>query len=218
MEIVAALGLGRSYGMESRVLARTLPGILHSGLWNALAERPPVPTRALVTDVGNDILYGAPPAQILGWVEESLHRLRRFTDDIVVAGLPLDPIRRLSRGKYLAFRTAYYPRCRLTLAQAVDASEQIASGLARLAAAHGARFIALRPEWYGLDPVHVRLGRWGAAWREILGEDAPARPASLRESFRLHALPPERRWLFGVERVTPQRGLRLPGGGQVWLY
>ena len=54
VEVFAALGLGRSYGMESRVLARTLPGILDSGLWAALAGLPPLPTRAVVTDVGND--------------------------------------------------------------------------------------------------------------------------------------------------------------------
>ena len=77
VEVLAALGLGRSYGMESRVLARTLPGILDSGLWKALAQRPRVPTRELVTDVGNDIVCGASPPRILQWVEESLVRLRR---------------------------------------------------------------------------------------------------------------------------------------------
>jgi hypothetical protein len=31
-------------------------------------------------------------------------------------------------------------------------------------------------------------------------------------------MPPERRWLFGVEQVTPQTGRALPSGGRVWLY
>jgi hypothetical protein len=218
VELLAALGLGRSYGMESRVLARTLPGILDSGLWKALAERPPVPTRALVTDVGNDILYGAPPGRILEWVEESLERLRRVTDDVVLTGLPLDPIRRLSPAKFLAFRTILYHRCRLTFAQAVDAAEQVGEGLASLAARQGARFVGLRPEWYGFDPVHVRPARWGAAWREILGADTSAAAPSMAETLRLHALVPERQRLFGIERVNPQRGFRLANGGQVWLY
>jgi hypothetical protein len=219
VEILAALGLGRSYGMESRVLARTLPGILDSGLWKALAERPALPTRALVTDVGNDILYGASPDRILEWVEESLGRLRRVTDDVVLTGLPLDSIRRLSPAKFLAFRTILFHRCRLTFTQVIDAAEQIGEGLADLAASHGARFVGLRPEWYGFDPVHVRPGRWGAAWREILGADASVGAApSLGEALRLHALSPERQWLFGVERVSAQRGARLSAGGRVWLY
>ena len=77
----------------------------------------------------------------------------------------------------------------------------------------------LRPEWYGLDPVHVRPGRWRAAWLEILGADAPADGApSLAETVRLHALRPERQWLFGIEGVTAQQGARLARGGRVWLY
>ena len=31
-------------------------------------------------------------------------------------------------------------------------------------------------------------------------------------------MPPERRWLFGVEQLTPQSGVALPSGGRVWLY
>lgn len=219
VEVFAALGLGRSYGMESRVLARTLPGILHSGLWPALAKRPPLRTRALITDVGNDILYGASPTQILEWVEAALGRVGRYTDDVVVTGLPLDSIRRLSPAKFLAFRTILFHRCRLPFTGIVDAAERIDAGLARLAASHGARFVSLRPDWYGFDPVHIRPGRWGAAWCEILGEDASGRNRqSIAETVRIHALSPERQRLFGVERVNVQQGVRLAAGGKVWLY
>src|SRR5262249_48210012 len=87
---VAAPGPGRSYGARSRVLARSLPGILHSGLWTRLESLPAVPARGLITDVGNDILYGSPPEEVLAWVEECVSRLRRYTTDIVLTGLPLD--------------------------------------------------------------------------------------------------------------------------------
>jgi hypothetical protein len=38
------------------------------------------------------------------------------------------------------------------------------------------------------------------------------------ETMRIHALPPERQWLFGVERFRPQHGGRLAAGAQVWLH
>ena len=44
LEVLAALGHGRSYGIESRVLGRRLPGILNSGLWEALDRSPASPT------------------------------------------------------------------------------------------------------------------------------------------------------------------------------
>src|SRR5438552_11262132 len=78
VEILAALGHGRSYGVRSRVAFRALPGILESGLWPELESRPRAVTRALVTDVGNDIPYGFLADQILAWVEEALDRLGRL--------------------------------------------------------------------------------------------------------------------------------------------
>src|ERR1700704_6567831 len=49
VEIVAALGHGRSYGAHSRFVIRTLPGILQSGLWRHLESLSAAPTRARST-------------------------------------------------------------------------------------------------------------------------------------------------------------------------
>ena len=46
LEIFAADGHGRSYGMASRVLGRELPGILECRLWETLASRPAAPPRS----------------------------------------------------------------------------------------------------------------------------------------------------------------------------
>ena len=219
VEIFAALGLARSYGMEGRFLARTLPAILSCGLWRALEERPALRTRALVTDVGNDIVYGAPAARILEWIDEAVTRLRRVTDDVVVTGLPLDPIRRLSPAKFVAYRAMIFPRCRIPYRDILATAEQVDEGLPTLARRHAARFVALRPEWYAFDPVHVRPAYWRDAWGEILSADDDARDASsLTESLRLHTLMPERQWLFGVERRNPQASTRLRRGGRVRLF
>jgi hypothetical protein len=139
IEVFAALGHGRSYGVPSRVLVRTLPSILESGLWTKLDTLPRVPTRALVTDVGNDILYGFSAEQTLAWIAEALRRLRRVTDDIVLTSLPLASIRRLSRARFLLFRSILVPQCELSLARVVETAEAVDAGLSRLAASSGAR-------------------------------------------------------------------------------
>ena len=76
VELLAALGHGRSYGGRSQFVGRSLPGILESGLWPQLSQMPPARTLGLITDVGNDILYGYSPPQILTWVNEAVDRLR----------------------------------------------------------------------------------------------------------------------------------------------
>lgn len=219
-EILAALGHGRSYGVPSQFLIRSLPGILQCGLWRALEEAgAAAATRAVVTDVGNDILYGFPPAQILDWVEETVVRLQRSAAQVTLAGLPVDGIGALSAPRFLFFRSLFVPSCRLSLAQVASRAERVQEGLLTLAAARGLRFVPLRATWYGVDPIHVRPSLWTAAWREILdlardGEpDEPRPTAPSFESARLYLAAPERVRLFGLERRSPQpayqRSIRL---------
>jgi hypothetical protein len=219
VEVLAALGHGRSYGAPNRIIFRTLPGIIKSGLWGELERRPPLTTKGLVTDVGNDILYGFSVERTLGWVEEALIRLSRVTKDIVLSDLPLASIHRLSNLKFLTFRSILVPSCRLSLAQVIDRSELVNEGLAKLSVAYGATFFRLAPAWYGFDPIHVRPSQWRPAWQKILGAQPQKKSVgSAVESLKLYFMRPERRWLLGFEQWTPQPGLALRSGGQVWLY
>ncbi len=220
VEVLGALGHGRSYGAPSKFLFRGLPGILESGLWQELSRRPPAPTRALITDIGNDILYGFAATQILAWIDEAIDRLHRATADIVITDLPLATIRRLSVRKFLFFRSLFVPRCRLTLAHVVDTAEEVSDGIARLASARNLRFVRLNPDWYGFDPIHMRMAVWHTAWQQILdgavvgsNDNGP-----WLEGLRLYFMFPERQALFGRERVRPQTGARLERGGRVWLF
>lgn len=221
VEVLVALGHGRSYGAPSRVLVRTLPGILQSGLWQQLERLPTAPTRGLITDVGNDILYGSSAAQILEWVEQSLERLQQYAPDIVLTDLPLASLRGLSRPRFLLFRSMFFPSCRLSLDQALETAEEVDSGLAALAASRGARFTRLKEEWYGFDPIHIRPSSWRSAWQEILcgqTDGTAGDRASWLEALRLYLMLPDRQWVLGVEQVSPQSGAPLPSGGRVWLY
>ena len=148
VEIVAALGHGRSYGDESQFLARTLPGILQSELWPALDALPPAPTLAVVSDVGNDILYEFSPAQILEWVHDAVDCLQRHTPHIVLAGLPPVAEQQISEAKFTLLRSVLFPRCRLSLAEVSAAAATVEDGLRRLAASHGFRFVEMKREWY----------------------------------------------------------------------
>ena len=224
LEILAALGHGRSYGADSRVLLRVLPPILGCGLWRELSGRPRLPTRALVTDIGNDIPHGRPAARIVAWVEECVERLRAAgAEEIALTDLPLTSLRRLRPSVYLFFRTLYFPRCRAPQAEAAAAAAAVSKGLATLADRHSLRLVPPRPEWYGVDPIHIRRRWQRAAWSQILCGTTPAGAGpgrSVTEALELQRLQlrPERQWWLGLEQVTPQRGLRLRGGGRIDLY
>jgi hypothetical protein len=210
-EVIAALGLGRSYGARHRLLIRSLPGILECGLWKRLEQLPAMPAVGVVSDVGNDILYGYPPDQILAWVSEAVTRLQRYTDDIALTGLPAGTVDRLADLEFKVIRTFMFPSSTQTLAQARASSAVIHAGLEQMAADRGLRFVALQPEWYGWDPIHFRHRFWRRAWGQFLGLDAAAQqsapePGELTESLRLWLRADEHRWVLGIHQHTPQRG------------
>ena len=219
IEVVNACGPGRSYGMDSSLACRRLPGILDCGLWAALRALPPARTRALATDVGNDILYEVPVPTIVSWVDETLARLGEHTDDLVITGLPLARIRLLSAHAYLFFRSVLVPRCRLTRAETLDASERVDDALRAIAERRGARYVPQRLEWYGADPVHIRPRQWAAAWSEIVADRPGAADGGRAwEAARLFLARPERRHWLGIEQRAAQPSLLLPGGPTVWSY
>jgi hypothetical protein len=221
VQVLAAMGHGRSYGARSRVGFRALPGILESGLWRTLEELPPVPTKALVTDVGNDLLYGFSAEKILSWIDEALQRVQRITPDITLTGLPHESIRQISRFKYLVFRSILFPQSRASRDQLVESAEKLNAGLAALATRHSARFIALNPAWYGFDPIHIRRRFWTSAWSAMLSADSAAlndQRSYRMDRWRLRLLPPERRWIFGREQIARQSGYSLSCGVRVWRF
>src|SRR5207237_10916420 len=122
--------------------------------------------------------------------------------------------RRLSRARFLAFRSILVPSCRLSFDQVVERAERVNAGLAGLAAARGVRFFHLNPDWYGFDPIHIRAASWRPAWQEMLGSRVAAdgNRGSTIEALRLYLMPPERQWLCGVERLSPQSGKAFTSG------
>ena len=106
-DLFVAAGHGRAYGVNSRVWMRRLPSILGCGLWDSLAAKarmsmtPPV---AIVTDVGNELLYGLGVAQVAAAVRESVRRLADRGAAIAITGLPLASIARVGPARYRVLR------------------------------------------------------------------------------------------------------------------
>ena len=223
LDILAALGHGRSFGLESRVLGRCLPAIVSCGLWDELTSRPPASTAALVTDIGNDILYGARVEQIAGWVETCLERLARTCERITVTQLPLESIAGVGRRRFLLCRSILFPRSRLRLDEAISRAEELNRCVVNLAARFDARVIAPHPVWYGFDPIHIRMRHRKAAWQKFFsiwldGETSRRAGSAPRPSLMLWRLRPLRRRLFGVDQLHAQPAAELPDGSMISLY
>jgi hypothetical protein len=219
VSVLAAIGMGRSYGLTSSVLGRSLPAVLDCGLWPALDARPPG-FLAFVADVGNDLLYGQDVPTILAWVDECARRLQTRGARLVMTSLP-PTVAEVSYLRFLLFRSLLFPRSTLRFDSLPQALADLNAGLRRIAAARSAAFVPLRREWYGFDPIHMRLRDQRAAFAEIVSAAEtvpPFPPATLARSLRTYALLAERQWLFGREIRRAQPCLRDPDGSTVSLY
>lgn len=224
VDIYTALGHGRSYGQSSSVLGRRLPGILQSGIWSDLAAREHQQVLALVTDIGNDLLFGAPVETIAGWVEECLERLAALDAKIVVTSLPIETLNKLTVARFRLFRSLLFPQNRYDLATALEHAAQLNAAVERIGKRRNAHLVAPSPAWYGFDPIHLKLSVWRHAWPTIL---APLNPrpnrspivhGSLTRWLYLRTRTPAQRSLFGWRQGRLQPSARLSDGTTIAAY
>ena len=217
-EIFVACGHGRSYGKESSFLyVRKLPGIVQCGLWPALAAAPRRPTRALVTDVGNDLIYGVAVADLAAWLAECLDRLAALPAAIVVTPLALGRLEKLTPRTFRVAQRLMFPGRGLPWAELLDRARDLDGRLRRLAQELGATLVEQHTDWYGLDPIHFRRSKRREAWTRIL-EGWPPPKVGEPDSLRLPLLGAADYKLFGRRITTPQPARSLPRGAAVWIY
>lgn len=224
LQILAACGHGRSYGSTTRVFGVEMPSIGACGLWSTLALAPPQPTVALVTDVGNDIMYGADVDQIAAWVERDLERLSACGAEIVVVRLPLAAIDSLSEGRYRIARALLFPRRRLSLREVTQRAHELDRRLIALAEARRHALVEPAADWYGWDPIHVRARRRSHAWSVVaarmLGRPLPEARVELAKGDRrlIARLRPQTRRVWGIAQTRAQPSGRLSSGTTIALY
>jgi len=222
-ELFVAAGHGRGYGVNTRVAARRLPSILGSGLWRGLDRQGGSESVALVTDVGNELLYGLSVEQITSWVRESVRRLADRGATIAITRLPMAGIATVGRVRYRALRTFFVPGCRLSLADLKKATVRLDAELQAIARDFGVQVIEQPTHWYGFDTLHVRRRHLDDLWNAACGAwGFPAVESSVASSVtdwvKIGTKAAEVRSLGGVMRLTKQPVLKLPSGGTLSLY
>lgn len=224
LELFVAKGHGRSYGITSRLLGRSLPGIRESGLFQALRAAPCHRLHALVTDIGNDLPYGVPVEQISSWVTESFDYLTDCGARVAVLPLPIDSLRAVPRWKYVAMLRLLYPACRTQHCEMLAQAKALNDSISCSAKQRGIQILQQDPRWYGFDPIHIRRRQVNEVWSRLLeamfygsSDGGPASGATIR-SRRLQRLRPHRFHFFGREFQTAQPSGQFPDGTRIHLY
>jgi PAS domain-containing protein len=218
--LIVAAGHGRSFGLPNTVLGRTLPSILECGLWESLDKLKETSTfRAIVTDVGNDLLYGADADQTMSWVNEAVERLTSQTQHTVVTGLPIDTLQGLSGRRFEFFRRLLFPDSTLTLETALVEGNALHGQLLKVG---DGPISTTTPEakWYGFDPIHIRRRCRRDAWERYLSlciQENPLRCAGPVADLSVWKSTAERRWKRS-RLLTSQQPALVKNGNELWLF
>lgn len=226
IELFAAHGHGRSYGMSSKVLWRVLPGIRNCGIWTAMEETPSQGERplALITDIGNDLLYGAIPDQILRWVELCINRLEEQGAETVITALPMESVAKLGRFRYGFLKSILFPGKGPTWQVMHELAQALNTGVRDLAARRDVPIIRPPGAWYGFDPIHIHWRRrpdavrtFLSAW-ETVGREVEVRRPTWGEAVQRWRWRTAESIRFGKTCHVPQPAATMEDGSLVFLY
>jgi hypothetical protein len=216
LEIFAAFGHGRSYCASSHVLFRRLPAIDRCGLWAELdraAILQPALTVAVLTDIGNDLIYGSATEVLQQHLTRCLTMLTPHRPELVITRLPLASIERLSALRYHSTRLVFFPKTRVSWPAMLERARETERVLSELANRFSARLVEHPLAWYGFDPIHIRQRKRSEAWNTIFSgwpsfdSSRPLPRWSRRDMLRIRLAAPAERVLFSRPQITSQPAL-----------
>ncbi|WP_437192518.1 hypothetical protein [Planctomicrobium sp. SH527] len=224
VELFAAHGHGRSFCKRSHVLHRGLPSVLDCGIWSALELRPPVSSSwGLVTDVGNDLIYGVTVDQVVQQVHTALIKMHDLGFPITYVRPPLDRILQLSDRQYRIIKQMLFPGPTVPWKVLSQRAIELDLIVTQMATDLGGTAIKPELDWYGIDPIHIRSSQKIAAWTSILSSWPFPEPPLVRwpgwpQANRFWSQRPDERSYWSRSYQASQPSQQFNDGSTIWLY
>lgn len=207
IDLVTAQGMGRAYVTASSGFAFCrLPGILHSGLWDAFSDfRSDQIPSALITDLGNDLLYGRSVSEVVNGAIECIHRIRKWngSTDIVLTLPPVESVLSLNGIRFGVMKRLLFPFSPLDLSQVKRATQNLFDGLQQVAADQDVQLYAAPQYSFGFDPIHVRRRYRREVFSDMLSQWGQP-PCSTVQWKRFRKVVPQVRQVLKQERRHAQ--------------
>ncbi len=191
-QLLVACGPGRSFATRAGTPVASFPGILQCELFDVLEGEGEA--SALITDIGNDLIYAQTPRLLAGWISEVLDRLQSLGVTCRLTELPLTSIERLPPWFYYLFRGLYYPGSKVTHEEMMERLQELNQMLLSLCRRRQVELLPALPQWYSLDRFHLSPWKFEAVWSQWLGG------RSNRPCWRAYLFEPRRYWFFGRPR------------------
>jgi hypothetical protein len=126
-------------------------------------------TVALISDIGNDIMYGVPVQKIIRDLDKLIHELSHFCSHVFVIPIPCKKIEQLSNWKINLLKKLLFPKSQLSPENIISSVHAINHFLSQL---QNPRVTVLETmdDSIGWDHVHYGIFKMHTAWAQIIAQ------------------------------------------------
>ena len=168
VEVLVASGPGRAYCASGGILNISYPPISTSDIFNAAQGKQESGYRvvALVTDIGNDIMYGVPAGQVIETVQQIFGKLESMDAEIFYTTLPVAFEKEIHPIWFYILRSVLLPFSRVSYDEAVAGIIEVNQFL-RQSASKQCHLISDMDRYLGIDKIHYGWLRAHFAWYHV---------------------------------------------------
>lgn len=240
IDFIVVAGHGRSYGVRNNVIGWSLPGISNLDWSSHWSIADSTARYAILTDVGNDIMYGSEVNVLLRWVSTCIESIS-IADRAMIVGLPIERAKRVRRGQFELFRKIFFKKSLVTLEDVLERASEVDEALRESAARARLKWFQPLTSWYGWDPIHIQRRLHQEAWRILFQalldgtSETIIKPSNescdrsilrrnevprltWRNRFRLIFSRANRQTWFDRDQSSPQPYVHFSDGSQVSFY
>ncbi len=165
------MGPGRGYCVNGGFLNVSYPSIRSCGILQSAGERAQKGLKviALITDIGNDIMYGVSLKEITACLNSIFLELDALGAEVFVHPIPLDLSKDVTERQFRILRSIFYPHSALKFQEAKGAVDAVNEFL-RGRAGGGIHLLPGTKDCTGIDKIHYSIFRGHRAWSGAVAE------------------------------------------------
>jgi len=170
-DFVHAMGPGRGYVIRGGIFNVTYPPILNCGILETARNKRKKnqPVVALITDIGNDIMYGASPEEIIAGLQYLLNTFDEFATNIFITSIPIDLKNDIGEFYFRILRQIFFPKSPAEYSQTSKTIEIVNQFILQSSNAK-ISVIDDMQQFCGIDKIHYSLLKSHLAWSHIAGD------------------------------------------------
>ena len=163
-----AMGPGRGYVSRGGILNAIYSPILNCGIFEAVRKkrRENHQVVALITDIGNDIMYDVSPEKIIGGLQALFNALDEFEAKIFITPIPVDLENDISEFHFQMIRQVYFPKSSVKYFQASNNIKAINKFILQSSNQKMTVINDMKP-FCGIDKIHYSIFKSQSAWSHI---------------------------------------------------